>query len=262
MDSSTRKLNAGEIGQLPDDAILLHHDETQRVYLLLQRCVVLTHIVEAVAELDDLLAHRDVGSAGGTRGAGQRECERAGYSAHRRSSSFDDDCNQQRDDVSRVEAMTIARPNDRMLHSALTEGNVRHGTTLPELMLVLAIVGILGGVALGRAGALRDRMSVRSAASETMATFALARRWSLSRASRTAITIDTTQAAVTVRSYTDTIAVRRLGASHGVAVSASRDSMAYAPNGLGYGASNLTIVLRRGASAETIYVSRLGRVRR
>jgi len=38
--------------------------------------------------------------------------------------------------------------------------------------------------------------------------------------------------------------------------------MAYAPNGLGYGASNLTVVLRRGSAAETIFVSRLGRVRR
>jgi len=38
--------------------------------------------------------------------------------------------------------------------------------------------------------------------------------------------------------------------------------MAYAPNGLGYGASNLTLVLRRGERAETLVVSRLGRVRR
>jgi len=84
-----RKLDAGEIGELTDDAILLHHDETQRVYLLLQRRVVLTEIVESVAKLDYLLADRDVGSAGGTRGAGQRESEREDYSAHRRSSSFD-----------------------------------------------------------------------------------------------------------------------------------------------------------------------------
>jgi prepilin-type N-terminal cleavage/methylation domain-containing protein len=139
---------------------------------------------------------------------------------------------------------------------------MRHGTTLPELIVVMTIVGVLATIGVTRTVALRDRMSVRAAATETMATFALARRWSLSRASRTAIAIDTSGASLIVRSYADTIARRRLGSSHGVAMSASRDSMAYAPNGLGYGASNLTIVLRRGAAAETIFVSRLGRVRR
>ena len=139
---------------------------------------------------------------------------------------------------------------------------MRRGTTLPELILVLTIAGILGAIAVTRTAMLRDRISVRSAATETLATFALARRWSLSRASRTAITFDTSSASITVRSFSDTIARRRLGSSHGVTLSASRDSMAYAPNGLGYGASNLTVLLRRGAAAETIFVSRLGRVRR
>jgi prepilin-type N-terminal cleavage/methylation domain-containing protein len=139
---------------------------------------------------------------------------------------------------------------------------MRRGTTLPELLVVLTIVGILGTIAMGRTAALRDRMSVRAAATETVATFALARRWSVSRATRTAITFDTVSVALIVQSYGDTIANRRLASSHGVGMSASRDSMAYAPNGLGYGASNLTIVLSRGASAETIFVSRLGRVRR
>jgi len=139
---------------------------------------------------------------------------------------------------------------------------MRRGTTLPELLVVLTVVGVLATIAAGRTTALRDRMSVRSAATETVATFALARRWSVSRAARTAIEIDTASASLIVRSYADTIARRRLASSHGVRVSASRDSMAYAPNGLGYGASNLTIVLRRGSAAETISVSRLGRVRR
>ena len=139
---------------------------------------------------------------------------------------------------------------------------MQRGTTLPELLLVLTIVGILGTIAIPRSVRWRDRMSVRSAALETVATFAVARRWSLSRASRTAITFDTVAATVTVRSYSDTIARRNLASSHGVILSASRDSMAYTPNGLGYGASNLTIVIRRGAAAESIVVSRLGRVRR
>jgi len=139
---------------------------------------------------------------------------------------------------------------------------MRRGTTLPELIVVLTVVGVLATIGAIRVTALRDRMNVRAAATETVATFALARRWSVSRASRTALTIDTAAAAIIVRSFADTISHRRLGSSHGVTMSATRDSMAYAPNGLGYGASNLTIVLRRGAAAETVVVSRLGRVRR
>ena len=139
---------------------------------------------------------------------------------------------------------------------------MQRGTTLPELLLVLTIMGILGTIAIPRAARWRDRMSVRSAALETVATLAAARRWSLSRSSRTAVTFDTGAATLTVRSYSDTITRRNLASSHGVTLSASRDSIAYAPNGLGYGASNLTIVVQRGAAAESIFVSRLGRVRR
>jgi prepilin-type N-terminal cleavage/methylation domain-containing protein len=139
---------------------------------------------------------------------------------------------------------------------------MRRGTTVPELIVVLTVVGTLLAIALARTGAVRDHVSVRAAATEAVATFALARRWSLSRASRTAITFDTAAATLIVRSYTDTITRRSLWSSHGVTLSASRDSMAYAPNGLGYGASNLTLVIRRGAAAETVVVSRLGRVRR
>jgi hypothetical protein len=51
-------------------------------------------------------------------------------------------------------------------------------------------------------------------------------------------------------------------ALYGVRVTASRDSMAYDARGLGYGAANLSVVVHRGRVAETVYVSRLGRVRR
>ena len=149
-----------------------------------------------------------------------------------------------------------------MVSPSPTEGIMRHGTTLPELIVVMVVAGVLGSIAVVRASALRDRMSVRAATAETVATFALARRWSVTRASRTAVSIDTADGSVTVWSYGDTVVRRRLGNAHGVALSATRDSMAYAPNGLGYGASNLSIVVRRGSVADTIVVSRLGRVRR
>ena len=129
-------------------------------------------------------------------------------------------------------------------------------------MIVVCVLGLLTVVAGLRIAVLRDRASVRGAATEAATTFAVARRWALSRSVRTAVDIDTATATLTVRSYGDTIARRALGASHEVTLTSTRDSMAYAPNGLGYGASNLTLVLRRGASAETLVVSRLGRVRR
>jgi hypothetical protein len=46
-----------------------------------------------------------------------------------------------------------------------------------------------------------------------------------------------------------------------VSLSTSRDSLAFDVRGLGYGAANLTLVARRGAAADTLVVSRLGRVR-
>ncbi|HEX6052121.1 MAG TPA: type II secretion system protein, partial [Gemmatimonadaceae bacterium] len=159
------------------------------------------------------------------------------------------------DDASRADgSYAVDAPNGRE--------RVRRGTTLPEIIIAVIVLGIVTAVAGLRVAGFRDRSSVRRATDETVATFAAARRWSLSRSARTAVSIDTANATLLVRSYADTILLRRLGDSHGVVLSTSRDSMAYAPNGLGYGASNLTLVLRRGEAAETVVVSRLGRVRR
>jgi hypothetical protein len=46
-----------------------------------------------------------------------------------------------------------------------------------------------------------------------------------------------------------------------VSMVATRDSMAYLPSGLGYGAANMSVFLERGDRLDTISISRLGRVR-
>jgi hypothetical protein len=64
-----------------------------------------------------------------------------------------------------------------------------------------------------------------------------------------------------VRVAAETAFVSDLRALYGVRLAASRDSLAYAADGLGWGAANARLVVRRGMSAETVTVSRLGRVR-
>jgi Tfp pilus assembly protein FimT len=51
-------------------------------------------------------------------------------------------------------------------------------------------------------------------------------------------------------------------ARHGVALRVSRPVIRIHPNGLGYGAANTKLVLRRGAAAESLTTSRLGRLKR
>jgi hypothetical protein len=59
----------------------------------------------------------------------------------------------------------------------------------------------------------------------------------------------------------DTVVRRDVRAEHGVRLRASRTSATYTPLGLALGVSNLTLVATRGVAAESVTVSRLGRVR-
>lgn len=138
----------------------------------------------------------------------------------------------------------------------------RRGTTLAELLIALVIVGALTGVAIPRFARLRDRLAVRAAGADIISAFAVARHAAIMRASRVAVIVDSPTVVLMVRRGIDTLTWRPLGSLHGVSLSASRDSVAYAPNGMGYGAANTRLIVRRGAAAETVTTSRLGRVRR
>lgn len=139
---------------------------------------------------------------------------------------------------------------------------MRHGTTLIEIGVTLAIVGLMAGMTMPRFGSYRDRIAVDAAAGSTMSLLATARHAALRRATRTAVHFDTTSASVFIVSGIDTLERRALHEVHGVSLSSSRDSIAFASTGLGYGAANTQIIVRRGAAADTISVSRLGRARR
>jgi hypothetical protein len=106
-----------------------------------------------------------------------------------------------------------------------------------------------------------DRSAARGAIQDASALFALARESAVSRRAMVAVVNDTTAGTLIVRSGPAVIARRALAAAYGVRLGSTRDSMSYDPRGVGYGAANLTIFARRGRTAETLSVSRLGRVR-
>ena len=83
----------------------------------------------------------------------------------------------------------------------------------------------------------------------------------MSTGTATAVYLDSRRRRLVVHAGTDTIARLELS-PRAVALAVSRDSMTYTATGLGFGAANLRAIISRGASADTITVSRLGRVKR
>jgi len=139
---------------------------------------------------------------------------------------------------------------------------MRTAFTLVELMTALAIVGILSAIGMPRLAAMRDSAAVHGAATEIVTALAVARQIAIARGARVAVLLRPPPGSVTVAAGADTILSRSLRADHGVTLTATRDSIAYGPTGLGYGAANMSAIVRRGRATDTVVVSRLGRVRR
>ena len=138
---------------------------------------------------------------------------------------------------------------------------VATGYTLAEVLLVLTIAGVLMAIAIPRARSSLDRISVQSAAADVRATLRFARSVALAGNRAVAVDIDSVTGSIRVRRGAEVLLTRGVGQAHGVRVGRTRDSLTYDGRGFGRGAANLSVILRRGSAAETVFVSRLGRVR-
>lgn len=136
----------------------------------------------------------------------------------------------------------------------------RRGVTLPEQLIVLTVTGILLAMGVAAGVPLLDALAVETASQEVADLIGAARDHAFTTQTRTAVRFDPAGRRIVVHAGADTVA--RTVLADGVRLEASRDSMAYAPSGLGYGAANLRVIVSRGRSADTITVSRLGRVSR
>jgi Tfp pilus assembly protein FimT len=138
---------------------------------------------------------------------------------------------------------------------------MRRGLTLAELVVVCTLTVLVAGIALPRTRHLLDGLRLRQAAHEVAAAATLARAAAIRRAAYARVVVDEAAGTLQVESDGDTLLRRDLTRLHRVALRASRDTVTYAPTGLGFGVANSTIVVSIGQRAETVTVSRLGRMR-
>ena len=138
---------------------------------------------------------------------------------------------------------------------------MRHAFTIIELTVTVCILSILSAIAIPWAGRILDRVKVRSAAVEIESLFGAARHIAIARAAQATVEIDPAAQSINVSVGSDTVRKREIGSAHDVQLSANRARMSYSPTGMGYGAANLSVVVRRNAAVDTVFVSRLGRVR-
>ncbi|MFN2566493.1 MAG: Tfp pilus assembly protein FimT/FimU [Gemmatimonadaceae bacterium] len=134
-------------------------------------------------------------------------------------------------------------------------------TTLPELAVALVLVAIILGIAVPHVRHVVERAAVRGAVADIVTTLSTARQVAASNGGGVAVLIDTSTATIRVLHRGDTIVTRPLQHLFGVTLRTTRDSLAFDARGLGSGAANLTFVIVRGITADTVVVSRLGRVR-
>ena len=138
---------------------------------------------------------------------------------------------------------------------------MRHAFTILELTVTICILGVVSAIAMPSVGKLLDRIHVRGAVLEIESLFSGARHSAIARSAQTTVDIDTVNQTIYVSVGVDTLRKREIGKDHGVQLSASRVRMSYSATGMGYGAANLSVYVRRNSSADTAFVSRLGRLR-
>ena len=140
------------------------------------------------------------------------------------------------------------------------------GVTLVELVITLALVGLLAAVVVPGSAALTDRLAVEHQALRILLAYRSAWGAALSQQRLAILRITPDSLAIrTVRnagSPDTTLAWLAPGpAAAGVTLTSPPNSSVFGPDGVGLGLSNTRHVLTRGGVTRQVVVSRLGRVR-
>jgi prepilin-type N-terminal cleavage/methylation domain-containing protein len=138
------------------------------------------------------------------------------------------------------------------------------GTTLIELLLTLAIAGILAALAVSGASGLRDRLRVEEAAAAIAGAHTRARLLAVTERRVMVLTLAADSLVLrAVESRADTVERWRAPGptATGVGVTGMPRTAGFAPSGVAFGFANGTYTLVRGSARKQVIVSRYGRVR-
>ena len=139
---------------------------------------------------------------------------------------------------------------------------MRTGVTVLELLTVLTTIGIISLVAVPRVVGWWDGLLTQRAAREVALFYSRARLGAVFRAQRVRIEFTEESLRAFIDNGSDSAFLHQPGPGRGgVSMSASRPVIRLAPTGFGWGAANTKLVLRRGAAAESLTTSRLGRLK-
>jgi prepilin-type N-terminal cleavage/methylation domain-containing protein len=140
---------------------------------------------------------------------------------------------------------------------------MRRGFTLIEMAIVLVVVGVMTALAAPRIAGYVDQLAVKRAEAETAAFYNRVRIAAVYRAARVRIGFSGDSLVAVAEGASDSIVGNIRGPTRfGVTLTASRPEIRLYPNGLGLGAANTKLVFRRGGAADSLTISRLGRIRR
>ena len=133
--------------------------------------------------------------------------------------------------------------------------------TLPELLLVLALGGILLGVALPRLSSALDRVEVVAAAGHIAAAHQRARLTAITQGVVAVLSVDSLALTIRRRGQITPLWSEAGPSAHRVSLTSPAHQFTFSPEGFTIGLSNATLRLTRGSATRTLIVSRLGRVR-
>lgn len=130
-------------------------------------------------------------------------------------------------------------------------------------MVVLAVMGIVSAYAVPRLGRWLDRLAVHRATTELVSFYNRARMTAIFRSSTVRLEFTAGSLRAVLEGVSDTVVISEPGpARHGVRLTASRSVIRIYPNGFGRGAANTRLIVARGAAADTLTTSRIGRLKR